>query len=105
MIEDIHILKSHPLQTLVKARQKIFPASPVPVRPGPHVISGFCTDDQLVTVLTQVFLQYSSEIFLRASRPRPVIICKVEMGDPIVKRRKADLSHRLKRSSVSEIMP
>ena len=50
MIEDIDIIKPHALQALIQTGQQIFAASPVTVRPLPHIITGLRTDDQFITV-------------------------------------------------------
>ncbi len=105
MIEDIYIFQPHPLKALVQAGQQIFPAAPVSIRSRPHVITCFCADDQLVSVRSQIFFQYSPEILLRAAGRRPIIIRKIKMTDSVVKGSKTKFLHGFKVSGISKIVP
>ena len=105
MVKNIHIFQTHALQALVKARQKILAAAPVPVRALPHIIACLCCDDQLITIRHQFFFQDLAEIPLRTSIGRSVIIGKVKLCDTIVKSCEAQLLHVFIIRSISEIMP
>ena len=105
MIKNIHIFQSHTFQTLIQARKKIFAAAPVSVRAIPHFITGFCRNDQLITVNSQVFLKDLAKILLRTSRLRSIIIRQIKLCDPIIKCCKTKLLHIFEIRSIPKIMP
>ena len=105
MIKNVYIFQSHTFQALVQAREKIFAAAPVSVRAIPHFITGFCRNDQLITVNSQVFLKNLAKILLRTSRLRSIIIRQVKLRDSIIKSCKTKLLHIFEIRSISKIMP
>ena len=105
MIENIHIIKPHPLQGLIKACYEILPASPVAVGSRPHIVAGLGGDDKLITVSSEMLLKDLSEIPLRAPVFRAVIIRKIEVRDAVIKGCETHLLHIGVVSRISEIMP
>ena len=105
MVEDIHIIQSHALQALIQAGHEILFAAPVAVRSGPHIITGFRGNDQFISIPSQSFCKDPSKIFLRTARLRSIVVCQIKMCDPVVKCRKAHLSHIFIHTGISEIVP
>ena len=71
MVENIHILQTHAIQTLVKACQQILPAAPIAIGTEPHIIASFGADNQFVPVRSQVFLQNDTKVFSAAPSEGP----------------------------------
>src|SRR5690242_13025527 len=81
MIEDVDVLESHPLQTLIETRQQVLPGPPFPVRSGPHPVPGLGGDDEFVPVRGQILPQYPPERLLGGARRGPVVVREIEMRD------------------------
>ena len=105
MIEYIYIFKSHSFERLVNTCDKILPAAEVSVRTRPHIVARFCGNDHFIAVWSEMFFQYSAEVYFGAAGLRSVIVGKVEMCDPVIKSGKAHLLHVGIDTCVPEIMP
>ena len=105
MIEDIYIIQAKTFQALVKTGDQILTASPVSIRSRPHVVTGLCADNQLISVCRKFLSQDFSKICLRTSRLWTIVVCKVKMCNSIVKCCEAHLFHILINTGVPEIMP
>ncbi|MNL68076.1 hypothetical protein D3C87_1927410 [compost metagenome] len=40
VIEDIHVFQPHTLQALIQAGDQVLFRAPIPIRPGPHGVTG-----------------------------------------------------------------
>ncbi|MNI77439.1 hypothetical protein D3C73_1337320 [compost metagenome] len=105
MIENIDIIKSHPLQALIQAGHQVFAGAPLAVWAWPHIISGLAGDDHLIAVRLEVFLQDRTESLFRRPRRRSVVIGKVEVGDSQIERSAHHRSAVLKDIVAAEVMP
>ena len=105
VIENIHIIQFHTPQALVNAGHQILPASVIPVRAVPHIISGLRSDDQFVPVWPEIFFHQPAQAALRASIDRPVVIGKVKLCDAMVKGSPAHGLHVVVIVLRAEIMP
>ena len=105
MIKNVHVIQSHPAQRLVERRQHIFPRAPVAIRPGPHVVTGLCGNNQLIPIRREVKLQQTAKRLLRRTVGRAVIISQVEMGDAQVKRAARDGPAVFKRIGAAKVVP
>ena len=104
-IEDINIFQTHPFQALIQACHQILATSPVTIRTGPHIISGFCRNNKLIPVQPQTFLQDTTEVFLCRSIYRTVVIGKIKMCNPIVESSMRNLNKVTERIHTTKIMP
>ena len=93
MIEDIHVVESHSLKTLVKACNQILAAAPVAVWSLPHIIACLWADNELVAVCRQMLLKDKPEVLLCAAVFRAIVVCQVKVGDAVVKGCEAHLLH------------
>ncbi len=105
MVIDIHILQTHAAQALIQTCNQIFLTAPVSIRTRPHIISGFRGNHQLVPINPQTLFQNPSEIFLRRTVHRSIVICQIKMRDPMVESRMAHRLHVFKISVGTKIMP
>ena len=54
-VKNVHVIESQALQALVEAGEEVFARAPFAVGSGPHVVTGFGRDDQLVAMGGEVF--------------------------------------------------
>ena len=85
VIENIDIFQPHPSETLIDPGKQVLPAAKIAVGAGPHIIARLGRDDQLVAVRQQILLQDPAERPLGLAVGRAVIICKVKIGNAVVK--------------------
>src|SRR5574344_385113 len=104
-IENIHIFKLHTLQTAVERSYEILPGAPFSIRSRPHVMSGFCGNDYFITVLLQHGGINLAEQGLCRTIWRPIIICEVKVGNPLVESIFYDAATYFEVGLRSEIMP
>ena len=105
MVENIYIVQMHPLQRLVQTGNQIFPAAPVAIRAGPHIISGLGGNDQFVTVGVPVPIHMDAEIALRLTVRRSIVICQIEMGDTQIETGSQNTLLSVEGGNVAEIVP
>ena len=105
VVEDIHIIQIHPPEALIEAGHQVFPAAPVAVRAGPHVVTRFGGDHQLVAVGLPVAQHVYTEVALRLAVGRAVVVRQIEMRDAVVKRRAQNGLLGFKRRDAAEIVP
>ena len=104
-VEDVDVLKPHPLQRLVEAGEQVLARAPFAVRPRPHVVPGLGGDDQLVPVRPEVLAQQPPEVDLSVPVGRPVVVRQVEVGDAEVEGAAQDRPLHLDRRLVAEVLP
>ncbi|MPM99938.1 hypothetical protein SDC9_147133 [bioreactor metagenome] len=104
-IKNIHIIKSHPFQALIKARRQILFGSPFPVWSGPHIIAGLAGNDQFIPVRQEVFFQNLAECFLRTAWRRTVVVRQIEMGDPKIEGALDHFARIVEQIHLAEVMP
>ena len=105
MVEDIHIIQSHTLQALIQAGYEILFAAPVAVWSGPHIITGFRGNHQLITIYTQILFQDTTEIFFRRTVYRSVVIRQIEVCDTVIKSSVTHVQHVVKIPIGAKIVP
>ena len=105
MIENIHVIQPKPLQALIQRGKQVLFGAPLPIRTGPHVISGFCGDYELIAIRREILFENPSEGNLGASRPWAIVVCNIKMGNAFVKRKKRKLPCPLIRYIFTEIVP
>ena len=74
MIEDVHIIKIHALQALIKAGDQILAAAMVAVRTLPHIVTGLGGDDQLVAMRLPVAQHVDAKVPLGFAIGRAIVI-------------------------------
>src|SRR5690625_191979 len=104
-VEDVDVIETHPAQRVVEARQQVLARAEEPVRTRPHVPAGLGGDDQLVTVRGKVLREDASEVRLRSSVRRAVVVGEIEVGDAEVERPPQDRPLRHQRFVVTEVVP
>ena len=105
MVENIYIVQMHPLQRLVQTGNQIFPAAPVAIRAGPHIISGLGGNDQFVTVGVPVPIHMDAEIALRLAIGRSIVVCQIEMGNAQIETGSQNALLGAEGGNVAEIVP
>ncbi len=83
-VEQVCIVYTHALQTLVEARHEILSRAPVAVRSGPHVVAGFGTDEKFVAIGAEVVIHQPSHRFFGAAVGRSVVVGQVEVCYAVV---------------------
>ena len=104
-VEDIDILKSHPIQRLIERGEEIFPGAPVTIGAGPHGVAGLGGDDQFISIGLEIGCEHLAEVALSGARWRSVVIGQIEMGHPEIEGPQNDIPCRLEGVDISEIMP
>src|SRR5450756_1589405 len=104
-VEDIDVLEAQSTEALVEAGGQVLARAPVAIWSRPHVVAGLRGDDQLVPVAAQVRGENSTEVLLRGTVRRPVVVGQVEMGDPQVEGPANHRSLAVDRPIVSEVLP
>lgn len=105
MVEDVDVVEVHALEALIEARDQVLAAAPVAVGPRPHVVAGFCRDDELIAVGAEEPVHELAQIALGTAVGRAVVIGEVEVGDAVVKGRAAERFHRAVVCRVAEVVP
>ena len=105
VVEDVDVVEVHAPEALVEARDQVLAAAPVTVGAGPHVVTGFRRDDELVAVGAEEVVHEAAEVPLGAAVGRPVVVGEVEVGDAVVKRCAAERLHRSVVCRVAEVVP
>ena len=65
VVVDIHIVETHPLQTLVETGNQILARTKIAVGPRPHIPARLGRDDQLVAMGRQIVGQNLAETVFR----------------------------------------
>ena len=105
-VEDVHIVEAHALQALVQACQQVFArTTPLSVGAGPHVVTGFAGDDQLIAVGPEVAAQVFAKVGFRAAVRRAVIVGQIKVVDAQVKRGAQHVALGLEGRGIAEVVP
>src|SRR3954471_144248 len=75
------------------------------VRSKPHLPTGFCADDQFVTMSGEVRVQNASEVFLGGARRRSVVVRQVEVRYSQIESTAHHRAAVLKRVYPAEVVP
>ncbi|MPN48009.1 hypothetical protein SDC9_195613 [bioreactor metagenome] len=92
MVKDVHVVKMHPFQALVEARDQVLAAAVVAVGAGPHVVASLRGDDELVPVGVPVPIHVDAKVPLRLAVGRAVVVREVKVRHAAVK---SGLAHAL----------
>src|ERR1019366_4773802 len=79
VVEDVHVVETHPGQALIQACQQVLARAQIAVGARPHVPTSLGRDEQLVAVITKVGVKDSPEVAFGGSVRRPVVVREVEM--------------------------
>src|ERR1035437_2633653 len=104
-VEDVDVVEAHPAQALVQAGCEVLARPPLAVRSGPHVVTGFGGDDELVAISAQVRGEDSAEVLLGRAVWRPVVVGQIEVRDAKVERPADYRPAGLQRSLVAKVLP
>ena len=81
VIEDVHVIDTHPLEALIQAGHQVFARAEVAVGTRPHVPARLGGDDQFVTIGAQVLPQDPTKGRLCRSGRGTVVVGQVEVRD------------------------
>ena len=104
-IEDVDVIKTHPLQALVAGGDQVLAAAPFPIGTVPHVVARLGRDDEFIPMVAKIGAEDFAERFLGAARGRAVVVGQVEMGDPEVKGGAADCLFGRMGRVMAEVVP
>ncbi|MNK50277.1 hypothetical protein D3C87_691520 [compost metagenome] len=104
-IKNIHIVKPHPFQALIKTRYQIFAGTPLAIWTWPHVVTCFRGNNQLIPVGSQILLQNLPKKLFRRSWRRAVIISQIKMSYTQIKSSTDHFASVLELVDAAKIMP
>ena len=104
-VEDVDVVETKPLETLVETRQHILARAPFAVGSGPHVVAGLCGDDELVAIAGQVSGEKTTERLLRRAVRWTVVVGQVKVRNTQIERAANDLTAGFERPSAAEVLP
>ena len=84
-VEEVYVVDFHTPEALVERCHEVFPASPVAIRPRPHVVACLRRDKEFVAIGPEVLVHQSAHGLLGRTVDRAVVVGQVEMGDAVVK--------------------
>src|SRR5262245_7383973 len=105
MVEDVHVLQTHALETLVQAGQQILARSEIPIQSWPHVPAGLGADDQLIAVRAKILVKNAAEVLLCRSIRRAIVIGEIKVGNAEVEGPPQHSAAILKDIHPAEVMP
>src|SRR5205807_9517696 len=79
-IEDVDVVKAHPLEALLETAEQVLAGTPFAVRAGPHGVAGLSRDHEPVAVGPEVLGGEASEIDPRAAVGRARGLGETRMG-------------------------
>src|ERR1019366_5986037 len=105
VVEDVHVVETHPGQALIQACQQVLARAQIAVGARPHVPTSLGRDEQLVAVITKVGVKDSPEVAFGGSVRRPVVVLGVEMRFAPTEGASQDGSLGAERPLVAEVLP
>lgn len=105
MIKDIHILQPHAPQALIEAGDQVLFRAPITVGAGPHGVTGFRGDDQLIAPGPQIGVENAAKVLLGGAGRRAVVIGQIEMGNAAIEGAADQGTGVVVQSGVAEVVP
>src|SRR5262245_49681453 len=104
-VEDVHVVKTEPPQTVVNGGNQILLRGADPVRPGPHLVASLGGDHELVAESPKVLPQDFTESVFGTSSRWSVHVGEVEMCHTSVEGSSDDRTARLDGTLAAEVLP
>ena len=104
-VENVYIVESHPFEALVAACHQVLARAPFSVGPRPHVVASFTGNHQFIAIGLEVLGKDPPEIGFSRTRRGTIIVGKIKVRNPEVKRTSEHLSHIFQRIDSTKVVP